>query len=147
MAEPPIFADEFASSSFGEAIFGGSYVFGGRNDAIGTKELVVGPVSRKSNLFFDVSLKTFNHTQDFFHIATELLRIVENAANFAFWINDEDGADGVGVVVLSWVDKAKSISNSAGIGNDRELDFGIKMLFDPFGPFDMRENLVNAEAK
>ena len=137
MAEPPIFTNEFTSGSFGEAIFDSGDIFGGWDDTVGTKELIFGPVGRKSNLFFNVSLQTFDHTQDFCHVAAEFLRIVKNATNFAFWIEDENGTNGVGVVVLTWVDEAEAVSNGASVGNDREFNFGIKMLFDPFGPFDM----------
>ena len=147
MAEPPIFANEFAGSSFGETIFDSSNVFGGWDNNIGAKEFVFRPVGRKSNLLFNVSLQTFDHAQDFCHVAAEFLGVVENAADFAFWVNDENGTDGVGVVVLTWVDEAKTVGNSTGVGDDGELDFGIEMLFDPFSPFDMREDLVNTETE
>ena len=73
--------------------------------------------------------------------------VVKNSANFAFWVDDKDGTDGVSVMVFTWMDETKLAGNEASVSDDREFNFGIKMLLDPFSPLDVGEDLVNGKTE
>ena len=73
--------------------------------------------------------------------------VIKNSANFAFWVDDKDGTDGVSVMVFTWMDETKLAGNEASVSNDWELDFNIEVLLDPFSPLDVGEDLVNGKTE
>lgn len=91
MAEPPIQAAFLAFAGIGLFLR-----LGRRDDDVIPKEGVVRPVRRDRDAFLIGELEALHHAQELIEVAAQLRRVIEDRADRALGIDEEDGAHGAG---------------------------------------------------
>lgn len=128
MAEPPIQTAFLAFAGIGLFLR-----LGRRDDDVIPKEGVVRPVRRDRDAFLIGKLEALHHTQELIEVAAQLRRVIEDRADGALGIDEEDGAHGAGAG--AGMDQAQLLCHMAVIGDQGELDLGVEIVLDPVQPF------------
>lgn len=139
MAKPKVVA-----IVFGKAFVGFGFASRRRNDDAVADQTVFRPIGGHRDTVRIGNPEHFDGAQNFFHIAADFLRIIEDEAHFALGIANKDRAHGVRA--FSGMQESEFIRNRIVRRDDGEGDFDSEFFFDPFDPFQMALQLIDRKA-
>jgi len=91
--------------------------------------VVVGPVGRRGDRLFIRELQSRDAAHNLIHVAPDARWVVEREHQLVLGVDDEDGADGKGQVLVArgaWVDHAvRGRDRAVGVADDRKLDLDV----------------------
>jgi hypothetical protein len=102
MTEPPVIAFEFSGFGFFETFFGSFDIFGWRYDHVVSHDFIVGPLGRHRYAVDVGDLHGFDSAEDFVHIASQFLGIIENDTDETLVVDNKDCSHGIGA--FAWMD-------------------------------------------